>query len=139
MTCNNCGKENFPGAVVCDVCGMPQQAAPIPDYAQPQAPQAPLVYVPPVQGDEPVSMGTWIGIWCLNLIPCVGSLIYLIMLFVWAFGNDRRTSLKNYAKAQLLISLISVVIGIVIGIVFGTVIAATVSDPQSILDSLPRR
>lgn len=49
--------------------------------------------------DERVSVLMWIGVFCINLIPCVGSLVYIIMMFVWAFGSTPKKSLKNYARA----------------------------------------
>lgn len=89
-----------------------------------------------------VSFGAWMGILFLNIIPVmfgvfytlgviIGSLsaldninpigiaflafavLYIILLFVWAFGKPKARSLKNYAKATLLMSLIVIIIGIV--------------------------
>ena len=55
----------------------------------------------------------WIGIFLINIIPCVGPLIYVVMLFVWAFGSNNKTSLKNFAKAQLIVALAVICLAIV--------------------------
>ena len=75
-----------------------------------------------------MSVGAWVGVFCINLIPCVGSLVYLIMMFVWAFGNTPKKSLKTFAKAQLLI--LAVVLVLVI-IVYAIVLATGVSLTNS--------
>lgn len=64
--------------------------------------------------DEHVSVGEWIGLWCLNLIPVVGSIIFLVLLFVWAFGDTPKKSLKTYSRAQLLMLLIVLVLTIIL-------------------------
>ena len=81
------------------------------NYAQqPNYTQKPVA---PVQ-DEHMSVGAWVGVFCINLIPCVGSLVYIIMMFVWAFGNTPKKSLKNFAKAQLLIMAVLLVLSAII-------------------------
>lgn len=67
---------------------------------------------------EPVSIGQWVGIFCINLIPCVGGLVYIIMMFVWAFGTTAKPSLKNFAKAQLIIIGVVLVLTIIVSIIF---------------------
>lgn len=101
-----------------------QQAPPL-QYQQPtyqQTPPPPPQYQQPMYqqpvtqqnnaGIEHVSVGGWIGIFCINLIPLVGWLIYIIMLFVWAFGDTKKKTLKNFARATLLISAILIVLAI---------------------------
>lgn len=68
--------------------------------------------------DEHMSVLGWIGVFCLNLIPCVGTLVYIIMMFVWAFGNTPKKSLKTYARAQLIILAVVVAIWIIMLIIF---------------------
>lgn len=63
--------------------------------------------------DEPVTMGEWLGMWALNLIPIAGPIIFIVMLFIWAFGDTNKQSLKTYSRAMLIIYLISIVIMIV--------------------------
>jgi amino acid transporter len=90
-----------------------------------------------------VSFGTWMGIHFLNIIPFIFSVIYtfailfstptaiqqaqpvglallafsvfyVILLLVWAIGKPKARSLKNYAKATLLMTLIVIVLVIII-------------------------
>lgn len=62
--------------------------------------------------DEIVSIGSWIGIMILLCIPIVN----IITIFVLAFGNGNE-SLKNFGKASLIISGISLVLLILISAV----------------------
>lgn len=64
-------------------------------------------YVQPPQTDmeEPISVGEWVLIHLIMMVPCVG----LIMMFVWAFGKNEKKSKSNYFKAKL----------IMFGIIFG--------------------
>ncbi len=93
-------------------------------------PTPPPVYQPymptmPVQDDReiPLSLGQWVLTLILLCIPCVN----IIMLFVWAFG-DGNQSRKNFARANLIITLISVVLGVILGLVFGTAMAGIMSQ-----------
>ena len=57
---------------------------------------------------EPViGFGNWMITMLLPLIPMVGPLIYLVMLFVWAFAGTNRTK-KNWARATLIMLLLSI-------------------------------
>lgn len=149
MNCEKCGMENTGDSVYCFNCGNSlnkpyadesqsnneQQASNYEqtnNYQQPVAYQQPIAYQQPANyqapnnnnyGDEHVSPLMWIGIFCINIIPCVGPLIYIIMLFVWAFGSTNKISLKNFAKAQLILTAI----GLVLMLLFWGVIAAFVA------------
>lgn len=79
--------------------------------AQPVPPVVPSYGTPETQ---PVSVGGWIGVMLLSCLP----LVNLIMLFVWAFSSSTKKSLKNYARAALIMFLIVFVIAIVISIIF---------------------
>ncbi|MCL2108039.1 MAG: zinc ribbon domain-containing protein [Oscillospiraceae bacterium] len=61
-------------------------------------------------GEDPVSVGEWFCIPLWNLIPIVGPLIFLILMFVWAFGSGAKKSKSNWAKAQLIWGLIGLVL-----------------------------
>jgi hypothetical protein len=71
--------------------------------------------------NETVSIGDWIITFILSGLPLVG----FIMLIVWAFGSDAPQSKKNWARATLIIWLISVVIMIILWV---TVFAALISS-----------
>ncbi|MFZ2111341.1 MAG: hypothetical protein WAU80_05190, partial [Ruminococcus bromii] len=62
---------------------------------------------------QPVSIGGWIGVMLLTCLPIVN----LIMLFVWAFSSSTKKSLKNYARAALILALIGVVLVVVVSII----------------------
>lgn len=63
---------------------------------------------------QPVSVLGWIGRSLIPAIPIVGSLIYFIMLFVWAGDKNKEESFNNWAKAQLWVMLITVILVVVI-------------------------
>jgi len=44
--------------------------------------------------------------WLINLVLAAIPLVGLILLFVWAFGNDGNITRKNWAKANLLLAAI---------------------------------
>lgn len=78
--------------------------------SQPVPPVAPSYGTPDTQ---PVSIGGWIGVMLLTCLP----LVNLIMLFVWAFSSSTKKSLKNYARAALILALIGVVLVVVVSII----------------------
>ena len=118
-----------------------QAPPPAPTYT-PVTPQTDVV---DEKQSKTVSFGAWLGILFLNIIPFtfgvvytlaviiatllnldnttpVGiaffafALFYVILLFVWAFGKPKARSLKNYAKATLLLALIEIVLVVVGGL-----------------------
>ena len=143
MYCPNCNSENPEGVKFCVNCGNQldngvskdnayqdynqnynqnyNQAQPYqqPNYNQAQPYQQPNYVQPPAASteDEHMTVGGWIGVFCINLIPCVGSLVYIIMMFVWAFGSTPKKSLKTFAKAQLLMMAIAIVLLIILLII----------------------
>ena len=78
------------------------------------------------QGEEPVSLGDWIGTLLLfNLVPCVG----LIVCIVWAFSKDTKQSKKNFCRAYLIIYAISIVLVILLYVLlFGAMFASGAFD-----------
>jgi len=63
----------------------------------------------------------------LNLIPIIGSIIYIILILVIGFGSTTALSLKNRILATLIWMAIWIVLGILIGIFFGGVLLTTLS------------
>lgn len=106
MLCTKCNSENPEGSKFCQNCGsfLEIQQVPVPV---------------PVKREEEVSVGMWIGIFLINIIPCIGPLVYIIMMFIWAFGETPKKALKNFAKANLILILIGVSIAIVVTIFGG--------------------
>lgn len=144
MNCNNCGANLPEGVKFCPRCGSAVEASyeanPY-DYgnarsasdnyqggSQPPYPPQPEpinygAYQQPVNTyqsmpqtdltDLPVTVGSWIGVFLISCLP----LVNLIMLFVWAFSSSTKKSLKNYARAMLIMSLIGIVLGIIIAVI----------------------
>lgn len=92
------------------------QAAPQPAMQQQPAAQQPLyaqqsVAPAVVYQEEPISTGSYIGIFFLLMIPIVN----LICLLVWACGGCARRNKTNLSRALLVWMLIGAVLG---GLVF---------------------
>lgn len=49
--------------------------------------------------------------WVITLIVLMIPLVNVIMLFVWAFGDGTIKTKSNFAKARLIIFLISIALG----------------------------
>lgn len=143
MYCSACGSYLPDDATRCPLCGTPlkpeaeldgmqqnvqQQETAYTEQAQYQQPQMPVqgqgmqyqqippVYHPQMQStsEPPVGVGEWIGSMILRAIPVVG----LIMMLVWSFSHSTNPSKRNWARAQLIIAIVSTLIGIVIGVIF---------------------
>lgn len=80
------------------------------------------------QDDQHVSVWGWIGIYCINLIPIIGTLVFLVLLFVWAFGDTPKKSLKNWARAMLIIVGVCIVLWVVLLSVTGLSISDLFSE-----------
>ena len=95
----------------------PQYSNPQPQYSNPQPQQPPFNgYMQQPLMDptmQPVSVGGWIGVFLLCCIPFVN----IIMLFVWAFSGGTKKSLKNYARASLILTLISIILVVIISVI----------------------
>ena len=109
-TCPNCGAAIDNNASYCVTCGsavITQPAAPV---------------------KEPISVGGWIGRSLIPCIPLVGSIIYLIMLFIWSGDKTKEDTFRNWAKAQLVIMLIVVILTVIVTVLFGATIFALVES-----------
>ena len=103
--CKNCG-TNLPDEVsFCSNCGASAPAAQ-PSYNR-------------LEAKGPISVGGWIGRSLIPMIPLVGTIVWLIMLFVWSGDTRKEDTFRNWAKAQLIVTAIVVVLVILVGIVFG--------------------
>jgi predicted PurR-regulated permease PerM len=66
------------------------------------------------------------------------ALFYIILLFVWAFGKPKARSLKNYASATLLMTLLVIILMAVVYFVVrdSDVVTQFISDFNEMFESL---
>ena len=72
---------------------------------------------------EPVSIGGWIGRSLIPLIPLVGGIVYLIMLFIWSGDTKKEDTFRNWAKAQLIVTAVVIALTIISAVLFGILFA----------------
>ena len=72
---------------------------------------------------EPVSVGGWIGRSLIPLIPLVGGIVYLIMLFIWSGDSTKEETFRNWAKAQLIVAAVVIVLTVILSLVFGATLS----------------
>ena len=102
--CNTCNTAIDDSCAFCPNCGA-------------SAPANHPAYLWNIQ-KEPISVGGWIGRTLIPCIPVLGSLIYLVMLFIWSGDSKKEDTFRNWAKAQLII--LAIVLGLaIIGVVLG--------------------
>jgi NADH:ubiquinone oxidoreductase subunit 3 (subunit A) len=64
---------------------------------------------------RPLSMGQYIVMFIIQIIPIVN----LIMLFIWAFSNNTNLNKKNYSRAMLIVLLVVVILYLIIFLILG--------------------
>ena len=140
MICTKCGAEIPDNVAYCTNCGArtdtpaaaPQQDAVSSNVNQNNSmpggmpPQGPGYYQP-----QPMGIGGWIGRMLIPLIPIVGGLVYLIMLFVWMGDNTKDETFKNWAKAKLILTAISIILTVLVVSVFGAAIVSIITNYNS--------
>ncbi|HBL84796.1 MAG: hypothetical protein A2Y17_01605 [Clostridiales bacterium GWF2_38_85] len=124
MFCKKCGTQMDDNAKFCPSCGAVNGAQSQQTYAPSQQTYAPPQ--PQMQYNmmnqylsTPLSMGQYLGMMFLQLIPLVG----FILLLMWAFGSNVNVNKKNYARAILIYGII---IGIITAIFSTFIITAVV-------------
>ena len=119
MYCKKCGGKLESYASNCAFCGEPVEKYDTkPKYIRQEKEK---------EVGPHMSVGKWIGLVLLNGLPGIGQLIYLILMFKWAFGSTQDLTLKNYAKANLLMILI---VAILIGALVSLVIFGILTMPK---------
>lgn len=63
----------------------------------------------PRENKKDMSFWSWLGVMLLPMLPFVGFITYLVLLFVWAFGRDTDATKKNWARAKLVAGVITIV------------------------------
>lgn len=103
--CHNCGATLEENSPFCPNCGA-QAAQNL-----------------PAQAKESISVGGWIGRQLIPCIPLVGSIVYLIMLFIWSGDKKKEDTFRNWAKAQLIIMAVVIVLTVLFAVLFGATFA----------------
>lgn len=85
-------------------------------YQQQYVPPQPTFTAPP-ELEEPVSVKEWLITFLILIIPIVN----IVMLFVWAFGDGKKSK-QNYFKAYLIWIGIIIVLYILLLILFGSIL-----------------
>lgn len=102
MYCKKCGGKLESYASNCAFCGTPVEKY-----------DAKANYIAPPKkqtNNSSMSVGKWLGFSLLPFIPLIGTVVYLVLVFKWAFGNHDDLTLKNYAKANLIFMLLAFVL-----------------------------
>lgn len=76
------------------------------------------------QKKMPMSVKDWLLTLLIIAIPIVG----IVMLFVYAFGNNENLNRQNWAKAQLIVLAIVFALLLLCLVVFGSIFAAAAAS-----------
>ena len=108
MQCSMCGREIMnPNANYCDYCGTAIGTMTYrEEVKEPQKVSEPK--------EERVSTWLLFGVMCLPMIPLVGGIAYLVILFYWAFAASVEDSRKSFARATLLYTAVTLVLGMIL-------------------------
>jgi len=104
MYCKKCGGKLESYASNCAFCGTPVEKY-----------NANMEYVKPekkVVTIKPMTMWKWLGLTLLPALVPIGTIIYLVLMFKWAFGTHEDVTLKGFARANLFFMLIGVILAI---------------------------
>jgi hypothetical protein len=71
------------------------------------------IYMGQENTDKPISFLNWLGTYALLLIPYAGWLAFITLLFVWAFSKNTPVSKKNWARANLIFTAVTIIIIVV--------------------------
>ncbi len=138
--CTKCGTQVADGVKFCTSCGSPigvaqpqaaqqqpqQQAVQSqPQSQQPYVQQAQYAPAPSaVYTEEPISTGSYIGIFFLLMIPVIN----LILLIVWACGGCNKKNKTNLSRALLVWMLIGTLIGGIIALAGGLLFGDSINE-----------
>ena len=92
MYCKKCGGKLESYASNCAFCGEPVEKY----DAKPK-------YTKQESHEEASHMTTakWLGLVFLNAIPLIGQIIYLVLLFKWAFGENKDKTFENFSTIKM--------------------------------------
>ncbi len=115
MICKACGRNTVnEGANFCEYCGTSFRENMSLDQVNYSAGvselQQSVKEVVNEEHEKPISFGNWMGTMMLPFIPLIGIFIYIVMMFVWAFGSDTPKSKKNWARASLIMMVVGIIL-----------------------------
>lgn len=101
MYCKKCGGKLESYASNCAFCGTPVEKY-----------NTNMEYVKQEKANKDGHMTAlkWLGLDLLNVIPVVGTLIYLILMFKWASPSNKDLTLQGFAKSRLFLLLIAFIL-----------------------------
>ena len=102
MYCKKCGGKLESYASNCAFCGTPVEKY-----------DSNVNYIKEekvVKEKGSMTVGKWLGLMFLPVLPGIGALIYLVLMFKWGFGTHNDKTLKSYARANLLIMLLAFIL-----------------------------
>ncbi len=102
MFCQKCGGKIESYANNCAFCG-----SPVPKY------EDKVSYVKTEKKDvekKGLTTWRWVGFYFLPVIPVIGLIIQIVLIFKWAFGKHDDVTLKGFARSQLLFVLFSIIL-----------------------------
>lgn len=67
------------------------------------------------ENGQETSLVGWLWRMCIPIIPCVGIIIFIVLLFVWTFGVSETETMKTWAKAALIATAIQLLVS---GVIF---------------------
>jgi len=124
----------------------PQTYAPQPAYSQPAyntqppagaapyapntAPGAAPFYAPAPPPAPGKDLTKPLGVWWYILMFIVMSIpiLNIVMVFAWSFGSKTNINRKNFARAVLILAIVSIVASVVLGVLFGAVMNDYLED-----------
>jgi len=83
-----------------------------------------------IDGNENKAAGMSVSDWVLTIFLSGLPLIGLVLLFIWAFGDNQRPERVNWAKATLVWMLIGIAIVSVFFMVFGAAFLAGMAGAE---------
>ena len=141
MECKVCGRTSInESANFCDYCGASfrEGVEYYPEHKQDVAQkQNEEVKTPGIMdafsgsSEKPMSFGNWMALFALLFIPYIGALIFIVLIFIWAFGSQTAPTKKNFARALLVVLLVGILLTIVMFVVF----FSTIADPAAWLEN----
>ena len=60
--------------------------------------------------ESEMTVAGWLWRLCIPIIPFAGIIIYVVLLCMWAFGKKETESMRVWAKAALIATIIKIVI-----------------------------